>query len=152
MEFDVGAARDETNDRRPTKRHGLVAVVFVIAVSPLIVMLALKANDGNPFGSGQSGERGEFAASLDHAPTKEQATEAATWSQFRGPKRDNISPESNLLTEWALAGPTLKWTAQGLGDGYSCVSIAGGLVYTMGNHGDDEMLLALNLEKDTKLI
>ena len=57
---------------------------------------------------------------------------AADFSGFRGPKRDNISTETGLLKQWPEGGPKLLWTAKGLGDGYSTVSVVGGRAYTMG--------------------
>ena len=37
------------------------------------------------------------------------------WPQFHGPNRDNISTEDGLLNEWPENGPSLIWTAKGLG-------------------------------------
>lgn len=55
------------------------------------------------------------------------------WSQFHGPLRDSICRERGLLKEWPADGPRLLWQAQGLGRGYSTVSIANGVLYTMGD-------------------
>ncbi len=68
------------------------------------------------------------------------------WPQFHGPNRDNISGEEGLLKKWPANGPTLIWTARGLGHGYSSVSIADGMIYTAGNIGKDTVISALNLE------
>lgn len=68
------------------------------------------------------------------------------WNQFRGPNRDNISLETGLLKSWPAGGPKLVWTARGLGEGYSGVSVSKGMIYTMGNRGDDEMVIALDIE------
>jgi outer membrane protein assembly factor BamB len=57
---------------------------------------------------------------------------AGSWPSWRGPNRDNISPEKGLLDAWTEHGPPLKWKAKGLGKGYSSVSIDGGRIYTMG--------------------
>lgn len=73
------------------------------------------------------------------------------WSQHRGPNRDNISTETGLLDRWPEGGPPLAWKQKGLGEGYSAVSIARGKIYTMGNQGDNEMLLALDVEKGKQL-
>src|SRR5688572_31471204 len=40
------------------------------------------------------------------------------WPQFRGPRRDGISEERNLLQTWPEAGPALAWTAPGIGRGF----------------------------------
>lgn len=68
------------------------------------------------------------------------------WPQFRGPNRDNVSTEPGLLAKWPEDGPSLAWKQTGLGQGYSSVSVVKGKVFTMGNRGDDEYLIALNAE------
>lgn len=60
---------------------------------------------------------------------------AGSWPSWRGPNRDNISPEKGLLDSWTEKGPPLKWKAKGLGKGFSSVSIDGGRIYTMGAAG-----------------
>lgn len=67
------------------------------------------------------------------------------WPQFLGPNRDNISTEQGLKKNWSEA-PKLLWTARGIGQGYSSISVSRGQVYTMGNVGGDEMVMALKLE------
>lgn len=54
------------------------------------------------------------------------------WPQFRGPQRDGKSGETGLLKQWPDGGPKLLWKIEGLGKGYSTVSIAGGRIFTMG--------------------
>ncbi len=61
---------------------------------------------------------------------------AADWPQWRGPNRDGLSSETGLLQEWPEGGPTLVWTAKGLGEGFSTVSVAGDRIYTTGDKGD----------------
>lgn len=70
----------------------------------------------------------------------------AFWPQFHGPKRDNISTETGLLKEWPEEGPELLWTADGLGHGFSTVSIASGIIYTAGNIDEDTVIAALNMD------
>ncbi len=65
------------------------------------------------------------------------------WPQFRGPKRDNSSIETGLLDEWPAGGPNLAWEQKKLGEGYSTVAIADGKIFTMGNQGNSEVLLAM---------
>ena len=62
------------------------------------------------------------------------------WGQFRGPHRDGISPDTDLLKEWPAGGPPLAWKTTGLGDGPSSVSVVGNKVFTMG----DGTMLALD--------
>lgn len=73
------------------------------------------------------------------------------WPSFRGPNRDNRSTETGLLKSWGPSGPELAWTAQRLGEGYASVSIADGKVFTMGNRGSNEMVIALSLEDGREL-
>jgi outer membrane protein assembly factor BamB len=71
---------------------------------------------------------------------------AAEWPQFHGPAGDNISTESGLLKQWPADGPQLIWSAKGLGDGFSSVSIANGLIYTAGNVDGKSVVTALDLD------
>ena len=53
-----------------------------------------------------------------------------SWPQFHGPNRDNISTEMGLAKSWPDKGPPPVWTVDGLGHGFSSVSIATGRIYT----------------------
>jgi len=66
------------------------------------------------------------------------------WTQFQGPNRDNKSFETGLLSQWPASGPRLLWTQQGLGEGYSSIACADGLLYTTGNVGHDTVIVALD--------
>jgi outer membrane protein assembly factor BamB len=66
------------------------------------------------------------------------APESASWTQWRGPNRDGISPAKGLLKEWDADGPKLAWKVDGVGAGYSSVSIANGRIYTMGDRKKDK--------------
>ena len=74
------------------------------------------------------------------------AEEEYDWPQFHGPARDNISRETGLLATWPDEGPSLLWTASGLGHGFSSVSIANGTIYTAGNIEKDTVITALSLD------
>lgn len=69
---------------------------------------------------------------------------AAEWPQWRGPNRDAISKETGLLAEWPDDGPPLAWTAQGIGEGYSAPSVAGGRIYLMGQDASATYVRALD--------
>jgi outer membrane protein assembly factor BamB len=81
-------------------------------------------------------------ASLSFGQSKKEKDTAGVpdWGQFRGPKRDGISPDTGLLKEWPKGGPPLLWKASGIGEGMSSVSVVGNKVFTMG----DGMMLALD--------
>lgn len=74
---------------------------------------------------------------------------AEDWPQFHGPNRDNICTETDLLESWPEGGPKLLWQLEGLGRGYSTVSIAGGKLFTMGDRrtedGEAQFVLAFDL-------
>ena len=72
------------------------------------------------------------------------AAHADDWPQWRGPDRDGISKEKNLLTEWPEEGPPLAWKAAGLGGGYSSLAVAKGKLYTLGDLDDSSYVIALD--------
>lgn len=74
------------------------------------------------------------------------ADAAPFWPCFLGPRGDNISEDTGLLQAWPEAGPPLAWTAEGIGQGYSSVSLARGLIFTAGNLNDQSVVTALDLE------
>lgn len=53
-------------------------------------------------------------------------------SQWRGPNRDGIYPDENLLKEWPEGGPELLWSVDGLGEGYSSAAVTSDRVYITG--------------------
>jgi outer membrane protein assembly factor BamB len=90
------------------------------------------------------------------------AEDAATlmsldWPQWRGPRRDAVSTESGLLHSWPKEGPTLLWNSKtaskgkSVGTGYSSVAVAGGRIFTMGDHGKDGFVYALDEETGKQL-
>ena len=51
------------------------------------------------------------------------------WPQWRGPDRTAISKETGLLKTWPKGGPTLVWTFDKTGTGYTAPAVVGGVVY-----------------------
>jgi outer membrane protein assembly factor BamB len=78
------------------------------------------------------------------------AQDAPSWPEFQGPGRENKSRETGLLKEWPKDGPRRLWKFSEAGVGYSGVTIAGDLAFTSGDFGDDEFVLALDLEGTLK--
>ncbi len=64
------------------------------------------------------------------------------WPGFHGPGRDSLCLETGLLQEWPEGGPKLLWQLDGLGDGYSMVSIADGKIFTMGDRTPEKRPLS----------
>jgi outer membrane protein assembly factor BamB len=76
---------------------------------------------------------------------------AADWPQWRGPQRNGKSPDTGLLGEWPEGGPPLEWRVSGLGGGFSSVAVAGKRIYTMGDLGDAQYVIALSRADGTHL-
>ena len=75
---------------------------------------------------------------------------AGDWPQFRGPRRDGMSGEKGLMAQWPDGGPKLLWSVEGIGKGFSHVSVANGLVYVTGLVGKEGVLRAYTLEGKPK--
>lgn len=71
--------------------------------------------------------------------------ESSTW---RGPNRDGFYPEKNLLTQWPEGGPKLLWKYDGLGLGYTSVSVANDIIYITGTTDSISYLFAFSQKGD----
>lgn len=76
---------------------------------------------------------------------------ADDWPQWRGPRRDGISRETGLLKSWPAGGPRLVWKAQGLSEGYSSFAVVKGRLFTQGQRGDQEFVIAFDAKTGKKL-
>lgn len=72
-------------------------------------------------------------------------TDKVEWPQWKGPHRDNLSTETGLLKQWPEKGPSLLWSVEGLGKGFSTVSIADGKIYTTGMLDKEGYLFCFDL-------
>ena len=71
------------------------------------------------------------------------------WPGFRGPQRNAVAPDTDLLTRWPTEGPKLVWETKGAGRGYSSMAVVGGRIYTLGDTpstaaDENEYLLAFD--------
>ena len=94
------------------------------------------AQSGTRSGRGKKSASGEISIPVRIEP--------GDWNQFRGPNRDNVSPETGLADKWPEGGPDLLQTISGIGEGYASVSLVGDLIYTMGNVDGAEQVIALD--------
>lgn len=69
----------------------------------------------------------------------------AEWPCWQGPNHDGISPDKGLLKEWPADGPELLWQVNGIGEGFSTVSVSDGLIYTTGDVDDKLVLFAFDM-------
>jgi outer membrane protein assembly factor BamB len=68
------------------------------------------------------------------------------WPWWRGPNHNGISLEKGMKT----STPAVMWTKQ-VGAGYSCVSIADGKAYTMGNDGSQDTVWCFDAESGAEV-
>ncbi len=73
------------------------------------------------------------------------SAQKSDWLGFHGHDRTNKSAETGLLKEWPNDGPELNWSVSGIGDGYSSVSIADGLIFTAGTGPDQAYVFCFDL-------
>jgi len=78
------------------------------------------------------------------SPSRMIASPEPDWPQWRGPRRDGISPEGGLLREWPAEGPPLLWKRDGLGQGYSAPIIVRDRIYLAGDVGDALVVFSLD--------
>lgn len=76
---------------------------------------------------------------------------AADWPQWRGPNRDGKSAETGLLNAWPKGGPPLVWKATGLGEGYSSLAVVGNRLFSQGQVGNREFVLAIDVNTGKQL-
>jgi outer membrane protein assembly factor BamB len=72
------------------------------------------------------------------------------WPQWRGPNRDAISLETGLMDSWTSGGPKLLWQKP-LGEGFSCMAVAQGRVFTLFQDPKGQYLASLDEKTGDKL-
>lgn len=75
---------------------------------------------------------------------------AQFFHSWRGPERDGWYHETNLLKEWPVDGPVVKWTYEDLGKGFTSPVIANGNVYITGMEGEVGYVYILNMKGELK--
>ncbi|WP_372772400.1 PQQ-binding-like beta-propeller repeat protein [Mangrovibacterium sp.] len=68
----------------------------------------------------------------------------AQQAQWRGPNRDGIYPETDLLKSWGETGPAKLLTIEGIGDGYSSAVEFENLIYVTGKIDSLDYLSAID--------
>ena len=80
----------------------------------------------------------------------EQST-ADEWPQFQGVLRDNKTAETGLLSAWPEEGPSLVWSVDSAGVGYSSPTVADGRIYLTGGRAGKTELLCLDEQSGDEL-
>ncbi len=69
---------------------------------------------------------------------------AQTIDQWRGPKRDGLYNETNLLKQWPPEGPKLLWKADSVGNGFSSPIITAERIYLPGEKDSTGYIFAFD--------
>jgi len=69
---------------------------------------------------------------------------------WRGPGRTGVYNETGLLKQWPAGGPELLWEAEGIGFGYSSVTITDDAIYITGRIDSIDILTAFTLDGKKK--
>ena len=75
---------------------------------------------------------------------------SAYWTEFRGPKRDGVYDEMDILTTWPAEGLPQLWK-QPVGGGYASFVAAGGRAFTIEQRRNQEVVGAYDLETGREL-
>lgn len=102
-------------------------------------------------GSKSSGSKTGGSGASESGSGVAKGGDAFDWPQWRGPNRDGISAEKGLLKSWPPDGPPLLWRIEGLGGGFSSVSVSQGKVFTMGVRGKSTELIALDAQSGREI-
>ena len=91
-------------------------------------------------------ERGDGSAVVRSAATRthDDARWTSDWPGFRGPTRDGLARDIRFDTDWTTSPLDELWR-QRLGPGWSSFAVAGNLVVTQEQRGDEETIVAYAL-------
>jgi outer membrane protein assembly factor BamB len=70
------------------------------------------------------------------------------WPQWRGPRRDGVSPEKDLLIDWPASGPKVLWKAD-CGEGFSSITVSGGRAITLFQNADRSAEIVICWDAET---
>lgn len=126
--------------RRYAAGVGLCGLAIGLAAGAVLVLIAAAA------ATHEESRRSAGAKGPATPPPTAELAQMPSWPEFHGPDRTNISPETGLLKRWPPGGPPLLWKFSECGQGYSGVAIAEGKIFTAGDFGDHEYVLALDLD------
>ena len=79
-----------------------------------------------------------LAVVIGHLGAEENPQLNAEWNQWRGPNRDGVSHETEILKSWPESGPNVLWRSPAT-NGYSGIVISQGRLYTMETEWESEL-------------
>ena len=86
----------------------------------------------------------DAAAPAAAAPSTPPASDAGSWTDYRGPARDGVYRQRAIAATWPAGGPRLLWK-QPIGEGHASFVVARGLAYTIEQRRDREVVAAYEL-------
>ncbi|MFC2101483.1 PQQ-binding-like beta-propeller repeat protein [Bacteroidota bacterium] len=69
-------------------------------------------------------------------------------SQWRGPQRNGLYPDTALLTSWPEAGPERIWSVKGVGKGHSSAAVTDEAIFITGMKDSTDYLFKLSHQGD----
>ncbi|MGI9474680.1 MAG: PQQ-binding-like beta-propeller repeat protein [Rubripirellula sp.] len=91
-----------------------------------------------------------FASALIPCTTSALA-ENADWPQWRGTSRNGHAAPQELMQSWPEGGPSVRWSFEDAGVGYSTVAVVDGRLYTLGANEENCFAICLDM-KDGSLV
>lgn len=121
--------------------------ILLFSVSSLMSSCSNKPSSGSEGPSKNVSATGENkeAVSSSNKSNSDTSVNWSEWPCFHGLDRQNKSVETDLLKTWPEDGPELEFSIEGLGEGYSSVSIADGTIFTAGASDNQTFVFAYDL-------
>lgn len=79
-----------------------------------------------------------------------QCSDKKNSSQWRGPDRNGIYPEEELLKEWPKGGPKLLWRIDSIGQGFSSAAVTTKMIFAAGMIDSTGYIFAINHDGSLK--
>jgi outer membrane protein assembly factor BamB len=79
-----------------------------------------------------------------------KAVPVSYWTDFRGPNRDGVYSQSEIVTDWPAAGLPLVWK-QPIGGGYASFTTGEGRAYTIEQRRSNEVVTAYDIDTGREL-
>ena len=103
----------------------------------------------SPQGASSQGSSPQGASSQGSSP--QGSWPQGSWPQWRGPNRDGLSTETQLLQSWPSGGPPRQWLFRNCGLGYSGPAIIGNRLYILGARDGKEELICIDTDEGKEI-